>query len=81
MCNARAFFETKENIFVCKTHQATRGAVNFYSAGVVTRDRRIVSCGNCFSSVLASTSNTRQSDVFKCDFLRAGRFHILFVGE
>jgi hypothetical protein len=34
----RALFESKENIF--KARQATRGVVNFYSAGVVNHDRR-----------------------------------------
>jgi hypothetical protein len=31
----------KEIIFVLKAHWATRAVVIFYSAGVVTRDRRI----------------------------------------
>jgi hypothetical protein len=37
----RFFKEEEKNIFVLKTHLATRGVVNFYSAGVVTCDRRI----------------------------------------
>jgi hypothetical protein len=35
------FFQVEENIFAFKTHWATRGVVNFYSAGVITHDRRI----------------------------------------
>jgi hypothetical protein len=46
---ARAFFLSEENIFIFKTHQATRGVVNFHSAGVVTHDRWI---GPCFLSFL-----------------------------
>jgi hypothetical protein len=46
ICNynasAGALFKAEESISVFKTHLATRGAVNFYSAGgVVTHDRRI----------------------------------------
>jgi hypothetical protein len=33
-------------MFVCKTRQASHSAVNFYNAGVVTRDRRIGSWQN-----------------------------------
>jgi hypothetical protein len=40
---ARAFFEAEENIFVFKTQLATRGVVNFYSAGAVTHARWIAS--------------------------------------
>jgi hypothetical protein len=35
------FFEVEENTLAFKTHWATRGVVNFYSAGVVTHDRRL----------------------------------------
>jgi hypothetical protein len=31
----------EENIFVFKMHLAIRGVVNFYTSGVVFRDRRI----------------------------------------
>jgi hypothetical protein len=37
------FMKVEETTFVFKPHQATRGVVNFYSAGVVTHDRRICS--------------------------------------
>jgi hypothetical protein len=30
--------KVKDNIFVFKTHWATRGVVSFYNAGVVTHD-------------------------------------------
>jgi hypothetical protein len=33
--------EEEQNIFVFEMHEATRGVVVFYSAGVATRDRRI----------------------------------------
>jgi hypothetical protein len=35
------FFNVEENIFALKTHQATHGNVNFYSAGIATLDRGI----------------------------------------
>jgi hypothetical protein len=35
------FFKVEENYFVCKTHEAIRGVVKIFNAGVVTRDRRI----------------------------------------
>jgi hypothetical protein len=38
---ARAFFKVEENNVAFKTHYATRAVVNFYSADVVTQDRRI----------------------------------------
>jgi hypothetical protein len=38
---ASAFFSVENNIFVFEAHLATRGAVNFYSTGVVTHDRKI----------------------------------------
>jgi hypothetical protein len=34
----------KTIIFTFTLHQAARSAVNFYSAGIATRDRRIGSC-------------------------------------
>jgi hypothetical protein len=37
--NDRAFFQSRRFFF--KTHKATRGVVNFYSAEVVTQDYRI----------------------------------------
>jgi hypothetical protein len=38
---SRSFvFKVEENIFYSETHWATYGVVNFYSAGVVTQDRR-----------------------------------------
>jgi hypothetical protein len=35
------FFKVGGNVFAFKTHQATRGVVNFYHAGVVTHGGRI----------------------------------------
>jgi hypothetical protein len=32
----------KEDFFVYKMHKASRGVVNFYSAGVVTHDRMYI---------------------------------------
>jgi hypothetical protein len=43
----RFFHKVEENIFVFKTHWATRGVVNFYSAAVATHDIRIGSMGPC----------------------------------
>jgi hypothetical protein len=47
-------FKVELNVVVFKTHQATRGVVNFYSAGFVTNDRWIGSfcmylLSHCFS--------------------------------
>jgi hypothetical protein len=38
---ARVIFKLEENYFDFKTHKATRGVVNIYNAGIVTRDRKI----------------------------------------
>jgi hypothetical protein len=37
----RSLCKVDENRFAFKPHNATSGVVNFYSAGVVTHDRRI----------------------------------------
>jgi hypothetical protein len=42
-CMMRFSKYVEENIFVFKTHKAALGIVIFYSAGVVTQDRRTVS--------------------------------------
>jgi hypothetical protein len=58
LCNRleHLYIEANENSLVFKT--ATRGAVNFYSAGVVTRDRRMGSCmlvdQTCFFGAFAA---------------------------
>jgi hypothetical protein len=41
-----AFLRRRKNIFVIKTRHAIGCAVNFYNAGVITRDRRIGSWVN-----------------------------------
>jgi hypothetical protein len=53
----REFIKWKVNVFSLKTHHATGGVVNFYSAGVVTHDRRI---GSWLVNVTWSQSNDHE---------------------
>jgi hypothetical protein len=46
----KRFAKVQENNSVFKTHKATRGVVNFYSAGVVTHDRGIGSVSTFLDS-------------------------------
>jgi hypothetical protein len=39
----QCFLKVEDSIFAFRTHEVTRGGVNFYSAGVVTRDCRFAS--------------------------------------
>jgi hypothetical protein len=51
-CRFERIFKVEENVLLFKTHQDTHGIVNFYSADVVNRSRRIGSGFGEFSSVV-----------------------------
>jgi hypothetical protein len=54
---AVAFFKVEENIIDFKTRCATRGVMNFYNAGVVSRSRRIGS--SIFTTIAVYATDPR----------------------